>query len=128
MITFKKVSFSKKSFKYFICYKNKKEVRPLLKMIPKMSAYRRNFDGTKYMSFFIKDDELLEKHNRIWNKLSNSVKKAFENEPVYKKKYLKIKIKPSDGKINKNFCDNEIPKEGSHCICLSLILLILYLV
>ena len=78
MITFNKVSFSKKSFKYFICYKNKKEVRPLLEMIPKMSAYRRNFDGTKYMSFFIKDDELLEKHNRIWNKLSNSVKKAFE--------------------------------------------------
>ena len=24
-----------------------------------MSAYRRDFDKTKYMSFFIKDDELL---------------------------------------------------------------------
>ena len=93
-----------------------------------MSAYRRNFDETKYMSFFMKDDELLEKLNRSWNKLSNSVKKAFENEPVYNKKYLKIKIKPYDGKIKKNFRDNKIPKEGSHCICLSLILLILYLV
>ena len=26
-----------------------------------MRAYRRDFDGTKYMSFFIKDDEFLKK-------------------------------------------------------------------
>ena len=30
-----------------------------------MSAYRRNFDETKYMSFLIKDIELLEKYNEI---------------------------------------------------------------
>ena len=29
----------------------------------KMSAYSRDFDETKYMSFLIKDDELLEKYN-----------------------------------------------------------------
>ena len=29
----------------------------------KMSAYKRDFDKTKYMSLFIKDNELLEKHN-----------------------------------------------------------------
>ena len=34
-------------------------------MLPKMSAYRRDFDETKYMSFLIKDDELLEKYNEI---------------------------------------------------------------
>ena len=28
---------------------------------PKMSAHRRDFDETKYMSFLIKDDKLLEK-------------------------------------------------------------------
>ena len=33
-----------------------------------MSAYRRDFDGTKYMSFLMKDDELLEKYNEIWRK------------------------------------------------------------
>ena len=27
------------------------------------------------MSFFIKDDELLEKHNEIWEKVKNSIKK-----------------------------------------------------
>ena len=30
-----------------------------------MSAYRRDFDKTKYMSFFMKDDELLEKYYEI---------------------------------------------------------------
>ena len=28
-------------------------------ILPKMSAYRRDSDETKYMSFLIKDDELL---------------------------------------------------------------------
>ena len=37
-------------------------------IFPKMSAYRRNFDETKYMSFLIKDDKLLEKYNEIWKK------------------------------------------------------------
>ena len=30
-----------------------------------MRAYRRDFDETKYV-FFIKDNELLEKYNEIW--------------------------------------------------------------
>ena len=33
-----------------------------------MSATRRDFDETKYMSFLIKDDELLEKYNEIGKK------------------------------------------------------------
>ena len=33
-----------------------------------MSAYRKDFDETKYISFLIKDDELLEKYNEIWEK------------------------------------------------------------
>ena len=33
-----------------------------------MSAYRKDFDETKYMSFLIKDDELLGKYNEIWEK------------------------------------------------------------
>ena len=30
-----------------------------------MSAYRKDFDKTKYMSFLMKDDELLEKYIEI---------------------------------------------------------------
>ena len=31
-----------------------------------MSAYRKDFDVDKYISFLIKDDELLEKYSEIW--------------------------------------------------------------
>ena len=91
--------------------------------MPKMSAYRRDFDETKYISFLIKDDELLEKYNEIWEKVRNSLKKEFDNEPVYNEKYLKAKIKSCNGKINTNFHNNKIPKEGSQLICLSVILI-----
>ena len=40
-----------------------------------MTAYRKDFNKTKYVSFLIKDDELLEKYNEIWEKINNSLKK-----------------------------------------------------
>ena len=83
------VSFDKKGFKYFVGYKNGKTVRPLCILFPKMSAYRIGIDETNYMSFLIKDDELLEKYNQIWENASNSIKKGFDSEPVYNEKYLK---------------------------------------
>ena len=52
-----KVSFGKKSFKHLIGYKDT-EIRFLCIFFPKMSAYRRDFDETKYVSFLIKDYEL----------------------------------------------------------------------
>ena len=51
-----------------------------------MSAYRRHFDKTKYMSFLIKDDELVEKYSKIWEKVKNNIKKEFDGEPVYNRK------------------------------------------
>ena len=71
----------------------------------------------------IKDNKLLEKYNEIWNKVSNTIKKLFDSEPLYNEKYLKTKVKSYDGKINTNFRNDKMPKEGSHCICLSVILI-----
>ena len=88
-----------------------------------MSAYRKDFDETKCTSFLIKNDKLLEKHNEIWGKVRNSVKREFYIEPVYNEKYLEAKIKSYDRKININFHNNKIPKEGSQSICLSVILI-----
>ena len=45
------------------------------------------------MSFLIKDDELLEKYNEIWEKVKDSLKGEFDNKPVFNKKYLNAKIK-----------------------------------
>ena len=61
------VSFGKKGFKYFIGCKNAKTVRPLMHIFSK-SEQRRDFDESKYMSFLIKNDELLEKYNEILEK------------------------------------------------------------
>ena len=54
-----------------------------------MTACRKDFDETKFMSFLIEDDELLEKYNKIWEKVKYSLKKEFDSKPVYNKKYLK---------------------------------------
>ena len=88
-----------------------------------MIAYRKDFDESKNMSFLIKDDELLEKYNDILEKFKNNLKNEFDSEPVYNEKYLNTKIKSCNGKINTNFHNNRIPKEGSQCICLSVILI-----
>ena len=88
-----------------------------------MSAYRKDLDETKYMSFLTKDDELLEKYNEIWEKVSKSIKNEFDSDPVYEGKYLKTKIKSYKGKINANFHNNKIPKEDSQFIFLSVTLI-----
>ena len=50
-----------------------------------MGAYRRDFDESKYISFLIKDDELLEKYNEIWEKLKiASEKKLIVNQYTMK--------------------------------------------
>ena len=71
----------------------------------------------------IKDKKLLEKYNEIWEKVKNSIKREFEDEPVYNEKYLKAKIKSYNGKININFHNNKLSIEDSQFICLSVILL-----
>ena len=58
------------------------------------------------MSVLIKDDEVLEKCNEIWEKVKNSIKKEFDSEPVQDEKYLKAKIKSYNRKINTNFHNN----------------------
>ena len=70
----------------------------------------------------IKNDEFLEKYNEIWDNFNNTIKKEFHRELVYNEKYIRTRIKFSEGKFNTNFHDNKIPKEESQCISLSVIL------
>ena len=48
------------------------------------------------MYFLIKNDDLLEKYNTIWDKVSADIKKEIDSEPVYNKNFLKTKTE-SDG-------------------------------
>ena len=66
---------------------------------------------------------MLEKYNEIWDKVSTVIKKRFDSEPVYSEKHLKAKRKSYDEKVNTNFHNDKIPTEGSHCICLSAVLI-----
>ena len=57
-------------FKYFIGYKDDNTIRPLCIILPQISGYVKYFDiSGKNMSFMIKDDSVMVKHNEIWNKI-----------------------------------------------------------
>ena len=47
-------------------------------MLPKTSSYVKSYAGQgKWMYFLIGDDNLLEKYNTIWNKVSTDIKDEF---------------------------------------------------
>ena len=62
-------------------------------MLPETNALARNVDENKCLCFLIEDAELLKKYNKIRNKVSNSIKKDFDSQPVANGKYLQTKIK-----------------------------------
>ena len=64
----------------------------------------------------IKNDELLRKDNRIWDRVSKVIENRFDSEPLYNDKYFKTKIKSYQGIINPNFHGNKVPKDGSQYI------------
>ena len=111
IIVSSKTPFEKKGFKYFINYKDCRKFRPLCIILQKVSAYRRGFHETKYISFSIKGDEFLEKYNKIWHKVSNSMKKRFNSELTYNKKYLNTKTKSYEPKTITYFHGNKVPKK-----------------
>ena len=95
------ISFGEKNYKYFIGdLHNDHKVKPLHIMLPKTSAYVKSYDGqTKWMYFLIEDDDLLEKYNTIWDKVSADIKKEFDSEPVNNKEFLKTKVKSHGDEI-----------------------------
>ena len=58
-----KASSGEKGFNILLATKMLKKLYLLCIFLLKMSAYRKEFDENKYMSFLIKGDELLEKYN-----------------------------------------------------------------
>ena len=76
------------------------------------------------MSFKVSDN-LLKNCNKIWEKISNLMNIEFDSEPVYGDgdKYIKIKIKMYDDRVNTNFQGKTVPKENTSYKCLSLIML-----
>ena len=69
------------------------------------------------MYFLIENDNLLEKYNTIWDKVSTDIKKEFDSEPVYNKHFLKTEIKSYLDEVT-DFYDKEIPTVDCNYICL----------
>ena len=69
-----KFKHSDDGFKYFIGYKEGEIVKPLCINFPQMSGYIKYFENAgKNMSFMIKNHDVLDKYNEIWNKIKHKI-------------------------------------------------------
>ena len=67
-----KSRYSEESFKYFIGYQEDEIVKPLYIILPQMNGYIKYFEnGGKNMSFLIKNSEVWENYEDIWNIIKN---------------------------------------------------------
>ena len=106
-----KFKHNNEGFKYFIGYGEGEIVKLLCIILPQMSGYIKYFEnGGKNMSFLIKDDEVWDKYDKIWDVIKNKLNIKFHSEPVYEYKYLKAKVREFDGVIKTNFLGNRMPK------------------
>ena len=91
-----KFKHSDDSFKYFIGYKEGEIVKPLCIILPQMTGYIKYFEnGGKKMSFMVKEDGVLDKYNKIWDKIKNKLNIKFHSIPVYDRNMERLKLKNS---------------------------------
>ena len=80
-------------FKYIIGYQEDEIVKPLCIILPQTNGYIKYFDnGGKNTSFLVKNSEVWEKYEDIWNVIKNKLKIKFHSQPIYENKYLKTKV------------------------------------
>ena len=67
----------------------------------------------------IKDNEVWDKYDKIWDVIKDELGIKFHSEPVYEYKYFKTKVREFDGVIKTNFLGNDIPKQNMHYTCIA---------
>ena len=109
-------------FRYFITYKEGEIVKPLCIILPQMAGYIKYFENEgENMSFVMKDDDVLDKYNEIWDKIKETLSIKFHRMTVYDEKYIKDKVREFNGVIKTNFLCYKIPKENEHYTCITCI-------
>ena len=122
IVTSNKVKHSDEGFKYFIGYQEDETVKPFCIILPKMSGYIKYFENRgKNMSFIAKYDNVLDKYNKIWDKIKEKLNNKFHSMPVYDGKYIKAKVREFDCKIKLNLLGNGVPKENMNYTCIACI-------
>ena len=87
-----------------------------------LTGYIKYFEnGGKNMSFVLKDDDVLDKYNEIWDKIKNALNIKFHSMPAYDEKYINSKVREFNGVIKTNLLGDKIPKESMHCTCIACI-------
>ena len=81
------------------------------------------------MSFFIKDDEVWDKFDKIWDVIKDKLGIKFHSDTAYEYRYLKAKVREFDSVIKTKFWGNDIPKENMHytfiaCITIDSVMII----
>ena len=82
-----KFKHNNEGFKYFIGYQEGRTVKPLRIILPQMTGYIKYFEnGGKNMFFLIKDDEVWEKYENLWDVIKNKLVIKFYSEAIYEQK------------------------------------------
>ena len=80
-----------------------------------MTGHTKYFEnGGKTISFVIKDDDVLDKYKKIWNKIKETLSIKLHSMPVYDEKCIKAKVRLFNGVIKTNFLGDKIPKGNEH--------------
>ena len=94
-----KFKHNEEGFKYFIGYLKGEIVKPLCIILPQMSGYIKYFEnGSKNMSFQIKDDEMWDKFDKIQDVIKNKLNIIFHSKLAYEYKFLKAKVREFNDK------------------------------
>ena len=87
-----------------------------------MNGYIEYFEnGGRNMSLLIKNNEVWEKYENIWNVIKNKLNIKFHCQPSYENKYLKAKVRKFGGNIKTNYVGNNLPKENTYYACIAYI-------
>ena len=103
-----------------LVYKDGKIVKPLYIILPQLSGYIKNFEnGGKNLSFMVKNDDVLDKYNEIWDKIKEKINIKFHSDPVYDEKHIKAKAREFYGLIKTNLLGGKEPKENMRYTCIA---------
>ena len=87
-----------------------------------MSGYIKYFKNDRENIFFlIKDDEVWDKYDKIWDVITDKLGIDFHSKPVYEYRYLKARVRKFDDVIKTNFLGNNVPEENMHYTCIAFI-------
>ena len=75
------------------------------------------------MPFVVKNDNVLDEYNEIWDKIKEKLNIKFHRAPVYDEKYIKDEVRAFDSVIKANFLGDKIPKENKHYTCIDCIII-----